>query len=42
MSEYREMDYPAHERQFKSFVKIGIIAVASIATIVVLMAIFLG
>jgi hypothetical protein len=36
------MDYPAHERQFKTFIKIGMTATASIATIVVLMAIFLG
>jgi hypothetical protein len=36
------MDYPAHERQFKTFVKIGVTATAIIATVVILMAIFLG
>jgi hypothetical protein len=36
------MDYPAHERQFKTFVKIGVTATGVIATIVILMAIFLG
>lgn len=36
------MDYPAHEQQFKTFIKIGMTATAVIATIVVLMAIFLG
>jgi hypothetical protein len=36
------MDYPAHEQQFKTFVKIGVTATATIATIVILMAIFLG
>ena len=36
------MDYPAHEQQFKTFIKIGMIATATVATIVVLMAIFLG
>jgi hypothetical protein len=35
------MDYPAHEQQFKAFIKILLIATASVATIVVLMAIFL-
>lgn len=35
------MDYPAHERQFKTFVKIGTIATGTIATVVILMAIFL-
>jgi hypothetical protein len=36
------MDYPAHEQQFKTFIKIGMTATATIATIVILMAIFLG
>jgi hypothetical protein len=36
------MDYPAHEQQYKTFIKIGMIAAATVATIVVLMAIFLG
>jgi hypothetical protein len=35
------MNYPAHERQFKIFVKIGLVATTAIATTVVLMAIFL-
>jgi hypothetical protein len=37
-----EMDYPAHEQQFKTFIKIVVIATATVAIIVVLMAIFLG
>jgi hypothetical protein len=36
------MDYPAHEQQYKTFIKIGMIATATVATVVVLMAIFLG
>jgi hypothetical protein len=36
------MDYSAHEQQFKTFIKIVMTATATIATIVVLMAIFLG
>ena len=36
------MDYPAHEQQYKTFIKIGMIAAATVATIVVLMAIFLS
>jgi hypothetical protein len=35
------MDYPAHEQQYKAFIKIGMIATGTIATIVILMAIFL-
>ena len=35
------MDYPAHERQYKTFIKIGMIATGAVATVVVLMAIFL-
>jgi Bacterial aa3 type cytochrome c oxidase subunit IV len=35
------MDYPAHEQQYKSFIKIGTIAAGTVATIVILMAIFL-
>jgi hypothetical protein len=35
------LDYPAHELQFKTFVKLMIIATATVATIVVLMALFL-
>jgi hypothetical protein len=35
------MDYPAHEHQYQTFVKIGVIATAVIVAIVVLMAIFL-
>ena len=35
------MDYPAHEQQYKSFIKIGMIATGTVATIVILMAIFL-
>lgn len=36
------MDYPAHEKQFKTFIKIGTIATVAVATVVILMAIFLG
>lgn len=36
------MDYPAHERQFKAFIKIGMIATAAVATVVILLGIFLG
>ncbi|WP_438278725.1 aa3-type cytochrome c oxidase subunit IV [Nitrobacter sp.] len=36
------MDYPAHERQYKNFIKIGLIAAGTVATIVILLAIFLG
>ncbi|WP_438274535.1 aa3-type cytochrome c oxidase subunit IV [Nitrobacter sp.] len=36
------MDYPAHERQYRTFIKIGLIAAATVATIVILLAIFLG
>ncbi len=35
------MDYPAHEQQYKAFLKIGMIGTAFVATIVILMAIFL-
>ena len=35
------MDYPAHEQQYQTFIKIGTIATAAVITIVVLMAIFL-
>ncbi|EAQ36021.1 hypothetical protein NB311A_11287 [Nitrobacter sp. Nb-311A] len=35
------MDYPAHERQYKAFIKIGMVVTAAVATIVILMAIFL-
>jgi len=35
------MDYPAHEQQYKSFIKIGTIATGTVATIVILMAVFL-
>jgi hypothetical protein len=35
------MDYPAHEHQYKTFIKIGMIGTGSVITIVVLMAIFL-
>lgn len=49
MSDHREnvystatgMDYPAHEQQYKSFIKIGMIIAGAVATIVILMAIFL-
>ena len=49
MSDHREnvystatgMDYPAHEQQYKTFIKIGMIASGAVATIVILMAIFL-
>ena len=35
------MDYPAHEQQYKTFIKVGVIAAGAVATIVILMAIFL-
>jgi len=35
------MDYPAHEQQYKTFIKIGMTATTAVITIVVLMAIFL-
>ena len=35
------MDYPAHEQQYQAFIKILVIAAATVITIVVLMAIFL-
>ena len=35
------MDYPAHEQQYKTFIKVGVIASGAVATIVILMAIFL-
>jgi hypothetical protein len=35
------MDYPAHEQQYKTFIKIGTICTAAVITIVALMAIFL-
>ena len=35
------MDYPAHEQQYQTFVKIGVTATAVVVAIVVLMAIFL-
>ena len=35
------MDYPAHERQYKAFIKVGATATAAVATVVGLMAIFL-
>lgn len=35
------MDYPAHEQQYKAFIKIGMVAAGAVATIVILMAIFL-
>jgi hypothetical protein len=36
------MDYPAHEQQYQTFIKILVTATAAVITIVVLMAIFLG
>ncbi|WP_081431707.1 aa3-type cytochrome c oxidase subunit IV [Nitrobacter winogradskyi] len=49
MSDHREivystsegMDYPAHEQTYKSFIKIGVIGAAAVATVVIMMAIFL-
>jgi hypothetical protein len=35
------MDYPAHERTYKSFLKLGTMFTATVITIVVLLAIFL-
>ncbi|WP_081435064.1 aa3-type cytochrome c oxidase subunit IV [Nitrobacter hamburgensis] len=35
------MDYPAHEQQYKTFLKIGILGTATAATVIVLLAIFL-
>ena len=35
------MDYPAHERQYKNFIKVGTIATAAVATVLVLMALTL-
>jgi hypothetical protein len=35
------MDYPAHEQQYKAFIKTGATAAAAVATVVILMAIFL-
>jgi aa3 type cytochrome c oxidase subunit IV len=35
------MDYPAHEQQYQTFIKIGVIAAAAVIFIVVMMAIFL-
>jgi hypothetical protein len=35
------MDYPAHEKTYKSFLKLGTIFAMTVATIVVLLAIFL-
>lgn len=35
------MDYPAHEQTYKSFLKIGMIGTGAVATVVILMAIFL-
>jgi hypothetical protein len=35
------MDYPAHEQQYKTFIKIGMIGTVAVITIVALMAIFL-
>jgi hypothetical protein len=35
------MDYPAHEQQYQTFIRIGVIGAAAVITIVVLMAIFL-
>jgi hypothetical protein len=35
------MDYPAHEQQYKAFIKIGATAAGIVSTIVILMAIFL-
>jgi hypothetical protein len=35
------MDYPAHEQQYKTFLKIAMLGTATVATVVVLLAIFL-
>ncbi|WP_412772099.1 aa3-type cytochrome c oxidase subunit IV [Nitrobacter sp.] len=35
------MDYPAHEQQYKTFLKIGMLGTATVVTVVVLLAIFL-
>jgi hypothetical protein len=35
------MDYPAHEQTYKSFLKLGTIFAGTVATIVVLLAVFL-
>jgi hypothetical protein len=35
------MDYPAHEKSYKSFVKLGTILASTAATVIALMAIFL-
>lgn len=35
------IDYPAHEQQYKTFLKIGTLGTATAATVIVLLAIFL-
>jgi hypothetical protein len=35
------MDYPAHEKTYKSFVKLGTILASTAATVIALLAIFL-
>jgi hypothetical protein len=35
------MDYPAHEQQYKMFLRMGTLGTATAATVVVLLAIFL-
>lgn len=35
------MDYPAHERQYKAFLKVGSMGTATAASVIVLLAIFL-
>lgn len=40
-SESEGMDYPAHELQYKNFIKVGTAATAAVATVVALMALSL-